>query len=91
MGEDERAALPSKEAFHSKLTDSDISDEDYEHAQNVWRTFNIQTMRGHHNLYMMSMLHRFPPDTHFFHSFAMILESYILVKILSMVYPMMNS
>ena len=45
------------EAFHSKLTDSDISDE---HAQKVWRTFNIHTMRGYHNLYMMSMFHPFP-------------------------------
>ena len=52
--------LPTKEAFHSKLSYSDISDEDYEHAQNVLRTFNIHTMRGYHNLYMMSMLHTFP-------------------------------
>ena len=29
--------LPPKEAFFSKLTDSGISDEDYEHAQKVWR------------------------------------------------------
>ena len=28
--------LPPKEAFFSKLTDSGISDEDYEHAQKVW-------------------------------------------------------
>ena len=53
--------LPPKEAVHSKLTDSDISDQDYEHAQNEWRTFNIHTMRGYHNLYMISMLHPFPP------------------------------
>ena len=52
--------LSPKEAFHSKLTDSDIGDEDYEHAQNVWRTFNIHTMRGYHNLYMMSMFQPFP-------------------------------
>ena len=29
--------LPPKEAFFSKLIDSGISDEDYEHAQNVWK------------------------------------------------------
>ena len=52
--------LPPKEAFHSKLTDSDISDEDYEHAQKLCRTFNIHTMRGYHKLNMMSMFHPFP-------------------------------
>ena len=59
--------LPPKEAFFSKLTDSGISDEDYEHAQKVWRTFDIHTMRDYHNLYMKSMLHPFLP--HSFHSF----------------------
>jgi len=29
--------LPPKEAFFSKLIDSGISDEDYEHAQKVWK------------------------------------------------------
>ena len=28
--------LPPKEAFYSKLTDTDISDEDYEKAPNMW-------------------------------------------------------
>ena len=57
--------LPAKEVFHSKLTDSDISDEDYEHAQNVRRTFTIHTLRGYHNLSMMSMLHTFHTPIHF--------------------------
>ena len=29
------ASLPPKEVFYSKLTDSHISDEDYEHAKKV--------------------------------------------------------
>jgi len=41
--------LPPK-AFYSRLYDSDITDEDYEHAQNVWKRFDIQTMRDYHNL-----------------------------------------
>ena len=34
--------LPPKEAFYSKLTDSEISGEDYERAQTIWKHFNIK-------------------------------------------------
>ena len=47
---DERS--PSqKEAFYSKLTDEGITDEDYQHAQTVWKEFNIESMKDYHNLY----------------------------------------
>ena len=46
--------LPPKEAFHSILNDSGISEEDYLHAQNVWGTFNMKTMRDYHDLYLKS-------------------------------------
>ena len=46
--------LPPKEAFHSILNDSKISEEDYIHAQNVWETFNMKTMRDYHDLYLKS-------------------------------------
>ena len=36
--------LPSKEDFYSKRYDEEISDEDYQHAINVWNTFNCQTL-----------------------------------------------
>jgi len=32
----EKPSLPTKELFLSKLSGSDISDADYEHAQHVW-------------------------------------------------------
>ena len=47
-------SLPPKEAFHSILNDSGISEEDYIHAQNVWETFNMKTMRDYHDLYLKS-------------------------------------
>ena len=34
--------LPPKEAFYSKLTDSEISGEDYERAKTIWKHFNIK-------------------------------------------------
>ena len=46
--------LPPKEAFYSKLTDEHISDEDYAHAQKVWKTFYMNTMNDYHDLYMKS-------------------------------------
>ncbi|XP_041369386.1 uncharacterized protein LOC121383434 [Gigantopelta aegis] len=44
--------LPPKEAFYNILTDSHISDRDYEHAKNVWKRFNLKTMGDYHDLYM---------------------------------------
>jgi len=46
--------LPSKEAFYSKLNDENISEENYQHAQKVWKKFNMETMREYHNLYLKS-------------------------------------
>ena len=44
--------LPGKEAFFIHLSGDDISDEDYQHAQRVWRTFNFQTFGEYHDLYL---------------------------------------
>ena len=37
--------LPPIEDFHSELNLEDITDEEYEHAINVWNTFNIKKFR----------------------------------------------
>ena len=50
---DERL-LPPPEAFYSRLMDEEISEEDYKHAQNVWKTFNIETLADYHDLYLKS-------------------------------------
>ena len=38
----DETSLPPKEAFYSKFTDEGIIDEDYQHAQTVWKEFNIE-------------------------------------------------
>ena len=46
--------IPSKKEFYSLLTDEDINDEDYKHAQNVWTTFKLESMGQYHDLYLKS-------------------------------------
>ncbi|XP_065672131.1 uncharacterized protein LOC136089957 [Hydra vulgaris] len=46
--------LPPKELFFSKLNNEDKSDDDYSHAQNVWKVFDCKTFRDYHDLYNVS-------------------------------------
>ena len=46
----DETSLPPKEAFYSKLSGECITDEDYQHAQTVWKEFNIESMMDYHNL-----------------------------------------
>lgn len=48
----EENALPQKESFFSSLTESNISEDDYIHAQNVWNKFGIQTLGEYSDLYL---------------------------------------
>ena len=50
-----RKRLPKKQDFHSILTEKDITEEQYSHAQNVWNTFEIQNMGEYHDLYLNLM------------------------------------
>ena len=46
--------LPSKDLFYSKLYDEHISDEDYQHAIKVWKSFSCKTLKDYHDLYLKS-------------------------------------
>ena len=40
--------------FHNSLTGEDLSEEDYHHAQQVWKGFNIQNLGQYHDLYLLT-------------------------------------
>ena len=45
MGKLNETSLPPKEAFFSKVTGKGITDDDYQHAQTVWKKFNIESIK----------------------------------------------
>ena len=46
--------LPAKKEFYSKLSESHITDEQYQHAQRVWNTFRCRHLGDYHDLYMLT-------------------------------------
>ena len=46
--------LPKKEDFYNALNKENITDEEYEHAQKVWKPFRIKNMGDYHDVYLMS-------------------------------------
>ena len=44
--------LPPREAFYSRLTEEHITEEDYQHAQKVWTSFELKTLGEYHDLYL---------------------------------------
>ena len=43
--------LPSKEQFYSRLTEEDITNDDYNKAKQVWKHFDIKNMGEYHDVY----------------------------------------
>ena len=50
----EETQLPPKEKFYSSLTNESISDPDYQHAQEVWTTFDCKNLKDYHDVYLGS-------------------------------------
>ena len=46
--------LPSQNDFFSQMNNEHITDEEYNHAQTVWETFELKTMGEYHDLYLKS-------------------------------------
>ncbi|XP_052127781.1 uncharacterized protein LOC127750348 [Frankliniella occidentalis] len=46
--------LPPQNAFRNDLTGMDVTPEDYQHAQNVYRHFKMSTLQDYHNLYLLT-------------------------------------
>ena len=47
----EETSLPSKDAFYSRLNIKRISDEDYEHAKQVWDIIDEKNLGYYHDIY----------------------------------------
>ena len=47
-------SIPSKESFFSNLTMENISETDYRHANNVFKTFKLKNLGNYHDLYVQS-------------------------------------
>ena len=47
-----QTSLPPKEAFYSKLKMEGITDEEYEHVQQMWNRYDCQTMEDYTSLYV---------------------------------------
>ena len=50
----EDSRLPKKEDFFSAMNNEHITDEEYQHAQNVWNEFGLSSMGEYHDLYLKS-------------------------------------
>ena len=46
--------LPAKEKLFSKLNDCGVSDEDFDHAQRIWKEFGMKNLGEYHDLYLKS-------------------------------------
>ena len=48
----EESQLPPVESFYSNLNMTNVSEDNYEHVQRVWKEFGIRNLGDYHNLYL---------------------------------------
>ena len=53
--EKSKEELPRKEMFYSSLTSRKISSKECEHALNVWKKFEMKTMKDYHDLHLLKV------------------------------------
>ena len=51
-GKFNETSLPDKEVFYSELNKEGITDENYSHAQKVWKIFEIKDIGEYYDLYV---------------------------------------
>lgn len=47
----EETSLPSIDKFYSSITNTNVTEEEYKNAQEIWKVFNIQNLKEFTNLY----------------------------------------
>ena len=50
----DETSLPDKEAFYSELNLEGITDKDYNHAQKIWKVFEINNLGEYNDLYVQT-------------------------------------
>jgi len=48
--------LPPKDKFYSALNETEITDDDYNRAQEAWNIFNCTTLRDYHDAYLKTVV-----------------------------------
>ena len=44
--------LPKRKDFYGLLNDTDISEDEYQHAREVWNSFKIRNLGQYHDFYL---------------------------------------
>ena len=55
-GKFEETSLPPKDVFYSRLNMKGISDQDYEHAQEVWNIMEKKILGCYHDTYIKTCI-----------------------------------
>ena len=49
----DETSLPTKQNFYSSLTNKEVSEEDYQHALNIFKKMNMSSLREYHDFYLL--------------------------------------